>query len=169
MHYICNVCPGGDILPYSKYSSDDIDELAEIFELPDLNSAPRRTRRNILIARSLIIYGFEDSPAGRKYGRCLLANKGATISDLREQTCGIFGIDMSTGSHEELPKKRKQMSKNETPVGGKRAKIESSDWAVLQAAVSSPQGKALLQAFTKTSFATTQVQPPADATGNNDD
>lgn len=36
MHYICNVCPGGDILPYSKYSSDDIDELAEIFELPDL-------------------------------------------------------------------------------------------------------------------------------------
>jgi hypothetical protein len=61
------------------------------------------------------------------------------------------------------------MSKNETPVGGKRAKIESSDWAVLQAAVSSPQGKALLQAFTKTSFATTQVQPPADATGNNDD
>jgi hypothetical protein len=61
------------------------------------------------------------------------------------------------------------MSKKETPVGGKPAKIEP-DWAVLQAVVSSPQGKAFLkQAFASAAQATTQVQPPADATGNNDD
>ena len=118
MRHVCSAytSPGSvPILPYGKFSTNNIGEVAKVFGLSDYNSVPRRQRGHILIARALKIYGFEDSSAARNYGQPLRANKAVTISVMREQTCGIFGIAMSTGtgtcSHEEFPKKRKQMSK----------------------------------------------------------
>jgi hypothetical protein len=70
----------------------------------------------------------------------------------------------------ESPQKRKKiMPTIGTPVKKPRAKIEP-DWAAVQAVMNSPQGKAFLkQVVASTAQATSQVQPPADATGNNDD
>ena len=85
----------------------------------------------------------------------------------RLRTC--FGIAMPMSIPEEFPKKRKRMSTIGTPVGKKCAKIEP-DWAAVQAVMSYLQGKAFLkQVVASTAQATSQVQPPADATGKNDD